>query len=241
MASGSLVTGRPDLAMEPTWPPATTAQVGPWLIRRGDGGGKRVSAASALRPATADDLPMAEAAMTALGQGLLFMLRPEDAALDQMLAAQGYGVVDPVVIYAAPSARLAALPLGAIAAIPHWPPLEIARDIWAEGGVGTARIAVMDRVSLPKTAILGRSSGRAAGVAFVAATPDVAFLHALEVRPALRRQGTAANMVKMAAKWAVLHRVEQLALAVTEANGPARHLYASLGMVVVGSYHYRQK
>ena len=232
---------RLDLAMEPTWPPAATAQVGPWLIRQGCGGGKRVSAASALQAVSEADLPMAEAAMAALGQGLLFMLRPEDGALDQMLAEQGYSVVDPVVIYAAASAPLAALPLDAVAAIPHWPPLEIARDIWAEGGIGTARIAVMDRVSLPKTAILGRSSGRAAGVGFVAATPDVAFLHALEVRPALRRQGTAANIVKMAAKWAVLQGVEQLALAVTKANGPARHLYASLGMVVVGSYHYRQK
>lgn len=231
----------PDPRMEPTWPPAATAQVGRWLIRQGDGGGKRVSAASALGPVTPDDLAMAEAAMAALGQGLLFKLGPDDGLLDQLLAARGYRVVDPVVIYAAASAPLAALPVVAVAAIPHWPPLQIARDIWAEGGIGAARIAVMDRVALPKTVVLGRSSGHAAGCAFVAATADTAFLHALEVRPALRRQGTAANIVKMAAKWAVSMGAGQLALAVTEANGPARHLYASLGMVVVGSYHYRQK
>ena len=80
-----------------------------------------------------------------------------------------------------------------------------------------------------------------AGVAFVAANGDAAFLHALEVRPALRRQGTAVNILKMAAKWAISQGAGQLALAVTLANGPANHLYASLGMAVVGRYHYRQK
>ena len=30
--------------METTWPAASVQQVGPWLIREGQGGGKRVSA-----------------------------------------------------------------------------------------------------------------------------------------------------------------------------------------------------
>lgn len=227
--------------MEATWPPVAVQRIGPWIVRQGGGGGKRVAAASATGAVCEADLRVAEAAMAALGQDRLFLLRPTEGGLDALLAARGYRVVDPVMIYAAPVAALAALPLGPVAAIPHWPPLEIAKEIWAGGGIGPARLAVMDRVALPKTAILGRSSGRAAGVAFVAVTPDVAFLHALEVRPALRRQGTAANIVKMAAKWAVSQGVDQLALAVTEANGPARHLYASLGMAVVGTYHYRQK
>ena len=228
-------------AMEATWPPVAARQIGPWIVRQGGGGGKRVAATSATGAVCEVDLRVAEAAMAALGQEPLFMLRPTEAGLDALLAARGYRLVDPVVIYAAAAAALAALSLGSVAAIPHWPPLEIAKEIWAGGGIGPARLAVMDRVALPKTAILGRSSGRAAGIAFVAATPEVAFLHALEVRPALRRQGTAANIVKMAAKWAVSEGADQLALAVTEANGPARHLYASLGMGVVGTYHYRQK
>jgi N-acetylglutamate synthase len=33
-------------AMEATWPPAATTRLGPWLLRDGKGGGKRVSAAT---------------------------------------------------------------------------------------------------------------------------------------------------------------------------------------------------
>jgi GNAT superfamily N-acetyltransferase len=76
-------------------------------------------------------------------------------------------------------------------------------------------------------------------VAFVARSGPVAFLHALEVTPACRRQGAARALVRAAAAWASETGDEWLALAVTEANEPARSLYASLGMQAVGQYHYR--
>ena len=233
----------PDLnaAMEPTWPAAATHRLGPWLLRRGDGGGKRVSAASALADVGPGDLAMAEAAMAEMGQVPLFVIRPADQALDRLLDRAGYQVVDPVLIYAAPCAPLAALPLPTLAAFPHWPPLEIARLVWAEGGIGPARVAVMDRVSLPKTALLGRAADRSAGAAFVAANHSVAFLHAVEVRPALRRIGLGRHMMIAAARWAMSMGCTDLALAVTIANLAARQLYTSLGMTVAGRYHYRQR
>ena len=40
-------------AMQATWPPLVTKSLGPWLIRTGAGGGKRVSAASAAGACTA--------------------------------------------------------------------------------------------------------------------------------------------------------------------------------------------
>lgn len=61
----------PDLlaeVTEATWPPAATHRHGPWLIREGQGGGQRVSAASATGNWTEADIPTAEAAMRALGQ-----------------------------------------------------------------------------------------------------------------------------------------------------------------------------
>ncbi len=224
---------------ESTWPPADTRRVGPWLIRDGRGGGQRVSAASAVGPWAETDIPEAEAAMQDLGQRPLFVLWPEDAALDAALEARGYRRHDPVVVYEGATADLAAFEPPFLSSFPHWPPLGIARAIWAEGGIGPARLAVMDRVTLPKTAILGRTGDRAAGVAFVAATGDCAMLHALEVSPALRRQGTAHNILRAAARWAQDHGAGRLYLLVTESNSNARHLYASLGMTVVGHYHYR--
>lgn len=227
--------------IEATWPPAATAQVGPWVIREGQGGGQRVSAASVTGDWHPDDIPVAEAAMAALGQTPLFVLWPRDAALDGALQARGYRRHDAVVIYEGDAAALAATAPPFLATFPHWPPLGIARSLWAEGGIGPARLAVMDRVALPKTAILGRTGDRAAGVAFVAAVGDVAVLHALEVSPALRRQGTAHNILRAAAAWALDHGAARLLLLVTEANSNARNLYASLGMSVVGHYHYRVK
>ncbi|MEY4981892.1 MAG: hypothetical protein RIR62_158, partial [Pseudomonadota bacterium] len=89
--------------------------------------------------------------------------------------------------------------------------------------------------------LLGRAGDRAAGVAFVACYGKCAMLHALEVTPALRRQGTAHNMLRAAANWAQDQGAVTLALLVTAANQPARNLYAFLEMQVVGHYHYRAK
>ncbi len=226
---------------ESTWPPAATRQVGPWLIRDGRGGGQRVSAASPAGAWSDAEIPLAEAAMQALGQNPLFVIWPQDGALDAALDARGYRRHDPVVVYDGDAAELAAAEPPFLSSFPHWPPLGIARALWAEGGIGPARLAVMDRVTLPKTAILGRTGDRAAGVAFVAATGDCAMLHALEVSPALRRQGTAHNILRAAARWSLDQGAARLLLLVTEANSNARHLYASLGMSVVGHYHYRVK
>jgi GNAT superfamily N-acetyltransferase len=222
-------------ALEATWPPAASWALGPWRLRDGAGGGKRVSAATVEGPWTEADLVAAEAAMAAP----LFCIRPQDGALDAALAARGYAVVEPVVIYAAPTARFDPPP--AMAAFAHWPPLQVDVDLWAEGHIGPARLAVMHRVQGAKTAVLARTADRAAGVAFVAVHGPTAVLHALEVSPPYRRQGCAQNILRAAAVWARQQGADTLALAVTEANGGARALYASQGMQVVGQYHYRQK
>ena len=221
--------------MEATWPPAAVRDLGPWRLRDGAGGGKRVSAATAERPWDASDLECAEAAMVQP----LFQIRPEDAALDAALAGRGYRRIDPVVVYEAPVAGFEPPPR--MTTFPHWPPLEIAVDLWAEGGIGPARLAVMQRALGPKVAILARGADRAAGVAYVALHGSTAMLHALEVTPALRRQGSAQHILRAAAVWAQDMGADTLSLVVTEANAAARSLYASLNMQVVGHYHYRER
>lgn len=229
----------PDLlaaVMEATWPPASRRRLGPFTLRDGAGGGKRVSAASCDAAFTEADLSAAEAAMAEP----LFLIRAEDTALDAALDARGFRIVDPVVAYAAPVAALRA-DLPPLADFPHWPPLEIARSIWSEGGIGPARIAVMDRAHGPKTAILSRIGDRPAGVAFVACHGAEAMLHALEVRPDHRRQGAGRTILQAAANWASSQGADRLSLVVTRQNTAARALYARLGMGVVGQYHYRAK
>lgn len=228
-------------AMDASWPAASMALVGPWTIRDGQDGGKRVSAATASAPWAVSDISLAETAMRDLGQAPLFMIGEGDLALDATLDRAGYAQIDPVIAYSAPAARVCETPPLMMTTFVHWPPMAIAEQLWAEGGITPARVAVMHRATGPKTAILGRSGDRASAAAFVAISGHLAMLHALEVTPALRRQGSAHNILRAAAKWALDHGAETLGLVVTAANVGARSLYTSLGMQAVGKYHYRQK
>ncbi|MBE2277176.1 MAG: GNAT family N-acetyltransferase [Rhodobacteraceae bacterium] len=222
--------------MEATWPPARSWTLGPFRLRDGAGGGKRVSATTVEGSWDGAALAAAEAAMDAP----LFALRVGDEALDEALAARGYRIVDPVVAYAAPVAALAGT-LPFLAAFAHWPPLEVARDIWAEGGIGATRVAVMQRVAGPRAAVLARTDERPVGAAFVACDGPEAMLHALEVRNLARRRGTGQRLLRAAANWAADQGATRLSLLVTERNIAARALYDAAGMAVVGRYHYREK
>jgi len=235
----ALTSARAMQAMAATWPPAAVRADGPFLIREGRGGGSRVESAVATGPATAGDIARAEAAMRALGQRPLFQITPADAALDAALAARFYAVLDPVVLRAAPVASLAA-PRPPMTTFEVWPPLAAQVEIWAEGGVGPARLAVMDRAAGPKVTLLGRVDDHPAGTAFVACDGDIAMIHAVEVATRFRRRGLARHLMAAAAGWAARQGAVTLALAVTRANGPANALYASLGLGPVAEYHYRR-
>lgn len=227
-------------AMDATWAPATITRVGPWTIREGRGGGSRVSAATAAAPVTRADLALAETAMRALGQVPLFMIRQGDAALDAMLAERGYELADPVNIRLGPLAPLAADPLPLARVFPGWEPLAIQREIWARGGIGPERLAAMERVRVPKTSILGRIGQMPVATVFVALCGRVAMMHALEVAATHRRQGMAALMCRQAAVWAAARGGTHLAALCTRANAGSNALYSSLGLAVVGQYHYRK-
>lgn len=222
--------------MDHTWPAAATKRQGPFTLRDGQDGGKRVSAATCEGDWTAADIDAAEAAM----DEPLFMIRPGNESLDAALGARGYHAVDRTVAYAAPVADLVA-ELPPLTAFPHWPPLAVATTLWEEGGIGPRRIAVMDRVAGPKSVILGRISDRPAGVVFVAKHGPVAMFHALEVGPRFRRHGLGRNLLRACANWAQDEGADTLSLLVTERNTAARELYASVGMGVVGNYHYRRR
>ena len=177
--------------------------------------------------------------MRRLGQKLLFLIRDGDAVLDTALDAHGYTIRDPVVAYAGPVTTFdAPIPM---TTFPHWPPLSIAEQVWAEAGTDAARISIMRRAETPKCVILSRAADHPSGVAYVACHNRIAMLHALEVLPGLRRQGSAQNMLRAAAHWAAAQGADTLALVVTQANDAARKLYLGLGMQVVGQYHYRQR
>ncbi|MEM0947519.1 MAG: GNAT family N-acetyltransferase [Pseudomonadota bacterium] len=235
MPSGQML----DAALEATWPPARSWQVAGVTLRDGHGGGKRVSAA------TCDhgpwDIVQAETAMQMAGQTPLFRVRSDQAELDQVLAARSYRVIDPTLFYTAPPQVLLNGEQQPLDAVTSETLLGIAAEIWSGGGIGPDRLAVMDRVCSPRAYLVARLDDRAAGTGFVALHGTVAMVHALEVRPHMRRRNAGRAMLHRAAKWASLQGAAHLTLAVTEGNTAANLVYTALGMKACGRYHYREQ
>ncbi len=230
----------PDI-VDGTWPAARYERVGPFQLREGQGGGSRVSAASLVGTINAGDIDAAEQAMLAMGQKRIFCLRPGDEALDAHLAQRGYEILDPVNIYASPIAHLTQVPVPRVTVFTIWELLAIMREIWAQGGIGPERLAVMDRAKEPKTGLLLRQNDQPAGTGFVAIHDGVAMVHALEILPDHRRQGLGQWAMRAAAFWALDNGAHTLSVICTKANGGANGLYRSLGMPIVGEYHYSQR
>ncbi len=222
-----------------TWPAARRWRDGPWTLRDGQGGGKRVSAATANGPVTEKDIAAAEAAMREMGQRPLFMIRAGEDMLDAALAARRYLIVDPVVIYTSPIDVLTDVVLPRVTAFTIWEPLAIMVEIWAKGGIGPARLRVMARAQT-KTGILARWNEMPAGVAFAAVFDGVCMVHAVEVLPHQRKQGVARWIMRAAGFWGRAHGAQKVAVLCVATNKAANALYQSMGFVPAGSYHYRQ-
>ena len=229
-------------AIDATWAPATMRQHGSWILREGRGGGNRVSAASLAASSVTDaDVSQAEAGMRAMAQPPLFMIRPGDDSLDQMLVGRGYEMFAPVRILGAAAETIADGTVLGADVIPCDTVLAAQRQLWAAGGIGPARIDIMYRVSVAKTALFARNGHALAGVAFVGVSGRLGLLHALEVCPSQRRKGVGAAITAAAAAWCVKNGADTLALLVTRENSAAIALYEGMGMRDITSYHYRIK
>ncbi|MEP5728871.1 MAG: GNAT family N-acetyltransferase [Sulfitobacter sp.] len=227
-------------AIDRTWPAARCWTSGQWTLRDGQGGGKRVSAATANGDVTKADIAIAEAAMMQIGQAPLFMIREDEEELDALLAEHGYEVIDPVILYSLPLAKLTDVAIPRVTAFHIWEPLAIMREIWASGGIGPERLEVMARAAV-KTAIFARWNEKPGGVGFAAMADDLCMVHAVEVPPHQRRQGVAQWIMRRAAFWAESQGARHMAVLCVEDNLGANALYRGLGFVPSARYHYRHK
>lgn len=225
-------------AFEETWPAADYADAGGFRVGCGLGAGGRVGSARAVGPWVPGDIALAERVHRTWDQPPMFRVLDDDAGLIAALLAAGYRRETPTAILAAPIAALTDRTIPPIVTFALWPPLAIQRDIWAAGNIGRARQAVMDRVTGPRAAILGRVRDRAAGAAFAAVAGDVAMVHAVEVLAPFRRHGLAGWMLRQAAFWAQDQGATRLGLAVSRANTGARAAWDRLGLAEVAGYAY---
>lgn len=227
--------------IDQSWPAAEMVKTDAFTLRRGEGGGSRVSAATAKSADAVQHIKEAERQMLDWGQEKLFMIQPGDEALDAALEAEGYSIKDPVHLFLAPIANVARERPKSLSSFAVDAPLACQKKIWKDSGIGQERLNVMQRCSLKKTTLLGRRSETPAGATFVATSEKLAMLHALEVAPQFRRSGLGRDLTVSAAFWAEAKGAEWFALLVTRANEGAVALYSSLGMSIVGGYHYRIK
>lgn len=225
-------------AFERTWPATAYADAGGFRIGRGMGAGRRVGSARTLGDWSEAGIDAAIAVHRRWEQLPLFRVLDDETALIAALEARGYRGATETAILGTDPARLTGRDIPQVTAFAIWPPLAIQREIWRAAGIGAARQAVMDRAPQPKTALLGRTSDRAAGAGFVALHGDIAMVHALEILSDWRRRGLAGWMMRRAAEWAVEQGAATLGLAVTRANAPALGLYRDLGFRELAGYAY---
>ncbi|QHQ37481.1 GNAT family N-acetyltransferase [Algicella marina] len=211
-------------------------EAGGWMLRRGAGGGQRVSAASQV--AEDAEIGFAEAEMAAMGQKPLFMIRPDDGELDAALDRRGYAVKDPVAVLASTPDALEPARAGRSVVVSDGI-LAVQAEIWAQGGIGPERLAVMGRAACPTRTLLGRDGDVPAATAFMGIHEGIAMLHGLEVLPAHRGKGLGKLMMAGAARVAQEAGAREIAVLVVRDNVGASALYNSLGMGERTGYHYR--
>jgi GNAT superfamily N-acetyltransferase len=226
-----------------TWAPLERRPLGGWVLRRGGGGGRRISSVwvrGAPDRALAAALDAVVAQARAWGQPPYFQIGEADAALDAALADRGWRLEVRTRQLRAPVAPLARRGAGGRMVVRLRGPLAAAERLWDEGGVGPAHRAAMARVTVPKETLLLREDDRPAALVFVATAGATAMLHALYVAPRFRRHGLGGAATAAAAAVAAEQGAEWITLAVEEANAPARALYAGLGFEDAGWYLYRR-
>ncbi|MEM6677140.1 MAG: GNAT family N-acetyltransferase [Pseudomonadota bacterium] len=239
-------------ASDATWPAERVAWLGGWKLRFTDGAGSRAAsiwATGAPGMALETALDEAEAAYHASGLPPRAQLWPGDEALDALLETRGYRLYDRSLLMV----RRLSEPLSALqrndgagdereacTAIRVTTPLEVLDQIWAEGGVGPARRAALDRAPGPKHIFLGRVGMRPAGAAAIVLDGDIAVTQALYVSPIARRRGLAAVLMAALAEAAAAEGARLMTHAVVEENAGARTLYERLGFRAFGAYHYRE-
>lgn len=227
-------------ASEATWPAARTWSDGGFTLRDGQGGGQRVSAATANGVVGASQITAAEQTMLGLGQQPIFCERGATPDLDMALEARGYQIKDPTSLYVLPIERLTDKPIPRVTTFTLWEPLAIMKEIWATDGVTQARLDVMERATL-KTGILARWNEKPGGAAFVGVHGGICMVHALVVLPHQRRQGLAEWIMRQAAIWGQAQGAHHISVLCVDANVGANALYRALGFARVGGYHYRVK
>ena len=222
-----------------TWPAEEFLELTEWKLRKSIKGGKRVSAATAIKKSGIPAIQLVENTLAEWCQDKLFMIKAGENSLDEALKERGYSIVDPTNIWSISAEVLSMQQIPPVTAFSIFPPLAIQREIWIANGIDASRIEIMDRVKTPKTTIFGRINAKPAAAAFLAVSNKIAMVHALVVDHKFQRQGMGKHVMQKVGAWAHQKGAESVVVLCTKQNQSANNFYKILGMQVIGQYHYR--
>lgn len=228
------------------WPALRTCLRDGWVLRFADGHTKRANSANALWPGTgplAPRLDAFEADYRRAGLTPVFRATPlAEPGLDEALAARGYSRFDESLVMTASLEGT------------HAPPPGVDLDPDPEAGwldelAAAAAAPARERATLARmlaclvpAAVFARVREAGEARAFAMGVVEDGHLGIFEVLtvPASRGRGLARRAIEALAAWGQRQGAARAYLQVTEANAPARALYAKFGFEIAYRYHYRR-
>ena len=225
------------------WPAGETLVVDGWLWRYSGGGSQRANSVSALSYDGRDverTIDAIEALYRAHGAPVRFQVgfplsQPDD--LDQRLAARGYEIHDPVTTLLKPVAPIAA------------PAEVVRRDAPSDGWLAVYManvtpdrrpfaMAILERVPGPRVFAEVVRDGAVIATALGVFHENTVIAECVGTASTARRQGAAATVMRALESWGAGLGAHTIGLQAVTTNMPAQGLYAALGYVPAGTYHY---
>lgn len=169
-----------------------------------------------------------------------YLLSPAaPAGLDEVLAARGYALAEPVLVQTRTLADVAS----SDPAVPPAPSDGWLR-LWAEAkDVGAERLgvaaAILERVAVPAAYAAVDLEGEPAAVGRAALDGDWVGIFSMATTPAVRRRGAARAVLGRLLTWGRAHGATAAYLQVHSRNEGAQRLYEGLGFATAYRYTFR--
>lgn len=239
-------------ALRATWPPERVVRGDGWALGVSTGGqaeaGSRVNCLTPDDPdAALSDTARDAAVAAAQAEGLspLWAAPMESrSALASQLVAEAWAPWDPTAFWVAPAVPVDLTDAAkGVRVMALRAPVAAAAALWAEGGVGPQRRAIMDRVRGRKLTLLARDGADPAGLAFAALceTTRIGFVHAVHVASTHRRRGVGRALMRAAQVFLRGSGAGWTAVAVRVGNAEAEAIYAASGFERQGAYAYYRR
>jgi len=228
------------------WPDLASVRLDGWLLRFAAGHTKRANSVNVVHACQAGleaRIEEAERHYRLAGLTPVFRLTPlAEDALDGLLAARGYAVVEPSLVKTAP--MLTGVSRDAGVALTNAPDTGWLDAYRAAAGLDeqaavTLRAMLARIAGRPVYAVL-RAQDEVLGLAMaVTVGGRVGFFDVLTL-PAARRRGVARRIMESLIAWSRDEAgATSMWIQVVAANAPARNLYRNLGFRTAYGYHYR--